>query len=239
MGSWAYLNMFSLGRGLRWDQKKSLELVLISSIYFVSLRVSLDLLRNTLGVSLLLFALAASRNIKNRQSAIAFSALALLVTATHLLVATLLLALILVDVIRSRDQRVRKMLCAIPSLAAYLLSLVEIQLLGVGIFVEQTPSLQSLFVYGFRLYIFLPLIPLAYYGLTDFPHGPMKNWLLICVAGLIIGTTPVAVSSALVDPYCWSLLMFVPVLVLATQGLARLRLPVVSGVRVRRMLYRG
>ncbi len=68
-------------RGLGWSQPKSLWLVLISALYFVPLRFSWDMYRNTLGLSFFFLALPHARpSLDRRQGVIliGFSALSIL-----------------------------------------------------------------------------------------------------------------------------------------------------------------
>src|SRR5439155_20723731 len=70
---------------LRWDKQKSFLLVFIASVYFVSLRLSWDLFRNTLVLALMLFALVIGTVVGSKKRLTGFSALILVVALTHLL----------------------------------------------------------------------------------------------------------------------------------------------------------
>src|SRR5207245_9951256 len=79
-------------RYMLWSSRRSLLLVLIASIYFVSLRVSLDLMRDTLAMAFLFFTLTVGKDLKSKISSVAFSSLLLLTTRTEAMVATLVLS---------------------------------------------------------------------------------------------------------------------------------------------------
>src|SRR6266699_1431224 len=85
---------FFARRSLGWESKRCLLFVVITSFSFVSLRLSFDLFRNTLGTAFLLLSLGAGRNLKTPRDAIIFALLTWFVTATHLLVATLLFGIL-------------------------------------------------------------------------------------------------------------------------------------------------
>src|SRR3989442_2018319 len=87
---------------LQWDRQKSFLLVFIASVYFVSLRVSWDLFRNTLGLALMLFALGIGAHIGSSRRLLTFSALITLTGAAHILVAVVLVSLVLVQSIHPR-----------------------------------------------------------------------------------------------------------------------------------------
>ena len=227
---------YYFARGLlKWDSKKSLLLVLIASTYFVSLRISLDLFRNTLGISLLLITLTLGQNIGTNRRSILFAALVWLVSVTHLLVGGLLLAFVAIDTLRSSTHRLRRILCMTPALAQISLSLVGFYLQGIGLIAESGQTIQSLSEIAFPLYIFLPLIPVAALGLKMLTNRTVKWWLLCCGLGLAIAAAPV--SSPLVLPYRWALMMTVPIAICATEGSDRLRLLLQRGGKLR--LIRG
>jgi len=226
---------FLFGRkALDWSSRKSFAFVILSSIYFVSLRVSLDLLRNTLGLSFLLLALSMNKTISSRRNSIAYSVFGLLVVSSHLLVATLFIALVLILAVRSQEFRIRRIICTIPAFVLYSLSILEIQLLGVSLFAENFPSTASVFLLSYPLYIFLPLIPVAVIGLKQ-SNPTLRYWLITCVLGVLLATTPLAVSSNLVAPERWALLMPTPLTGFAIEGMAGLRFPSIQIPKVTRI----
>lgn len=206
---------------LQWSQKKSFFFVLISSVYFVLLRMSWDLFSNTFGLSLLLVGITIGRNIATSKRAIIYSALVWLVTLTHLLVGTILVGIIAIDLAKSRDQRTRRLVCAIPGVTQYVLSLIGIQLLGVSFLEANGLGVQPVGAYAFPFYIFLPLLPLAAFGLSRVTSPPLKYWLLLCCIGIFFAGTPIAISHQIVEPDRWAFMMSLPLLAFAVEGLAR------------------
>ena len=227
---------YFFARGLlKWDMKKSLLLVLIASTYFVSLRMSLDLFRNTLGISLLLITLTLGQSIKTNRRGLLLAALIWLVSVTHLLVGGLLLAFVAIEAFRSSAYRLHRILCMVPAVAQISLSLVGFYVQGIGLVAEGGQSIQSLSQLAFPLYIFLPLIPVAAFGLKMLANGTVKWWLLCCGIGLALAAAPI--STSLVLPYRWALMMTVPIAICATEGSDRLRLMLRQGGKLR--LIRG
>lgn len=216
-GSLGFSFYFFSRRSLGWIESKSLFLVVLSSTYFVLLRISWDLVRNTLGLSLLLLTLTLSQNIATRRKALVFAVFAWLVTTAHLLVATILVSLLLIEAVKSRNNRMRKILCSAPAFAQFSISLIAIGLQGVGYLAEGSPSFELLAAYLFPVYIFLPLLPHAVLGLRKLSFGPVKQWLLICCLGLVFATTPISISSHIVGADRWALMMAVPLSICAAQ----------------------
>ncbi len=205
---------------LAWGGKKSFLLVAIASLYFVSLRLSWDLFRNTLGVALMLFALVFEKNVITRRGALTFASLVYLVTITHLLAATLLIAFIFVEVVKTGDNRLRKIVCAVPGLFQFGLSLWGLRTIGELAFAGESQTLEGLAAIGYPVYVFLPLIPLAILGARGLRNSSAKYWIAICALGVLLGVSPL--SLRVVAPFRWTIMMSIPLAIYATNGLARL-----------------
>jgi hypothetical protein len=206
---------------LKWDRQKSFLLVFIASVYFVSLRVSWDLFRNTLGLSLMLFALVVGMNIGSKKRLVEFSALVLVVAFTHLLVAALLVSLVLIQSF-SKGLDIRRILPAIPAAFVIAISLIEFQAQGIAPIGQGVTVTGTLSVYAFSLYAFLPLLPMVLLGKRMLESSLIKWWLVVCVVGVILATTPLSISSQLVSSNRWTLMMFLPLTVLSAEGFSRL-----------------
>jgi len=210
-------------RILKWDNRKALLLVFFASIYFVSLRMSLDLFRNTLGLALMLLTLAFGKDVKSNRGLLEFSALVFLVTLTHLLVATLLVSLVLIEALSRRGPDWKRVTSVLPAVAYFVISLVGFQNQGITVIIDNNPTVEPLSAYTFSVYIFLPLIPMAVLGARSLGSSLMRNWLVICSLGILVATTPLSVSAQLVSPDRWSLMMFLPLVALSTEGFSLLR----------------
>ena len=206
---------------LRWDRQKSFLLVLIASVYFVSLRVSWDLFRNTLCLALMLFALVIGINIGSKKRLTGFSTLILVVALTHLLVATLLVSLVLIQSFVNRLD-FKRILSVIPAAIVCAASLIGFQAQGITAIGQGLSGAGSLSLYVFSLYAFLPLLPMALLGRRTLRSNLVSWWLIICILGVILSTTPLSISSQLVSPDRWTLMMFLPLTVLSVEGFSRL-----------------
>ncbi len=207
-------------RVLAWGRKKSFLLVMIASLYFVSLRLSWDLFRNTLGVALMLFALAFEKKVSTRRGALTFASLVYLVTVTHLLAATLLIAFIFVEVMKTGDNRLRKIVCAVPSLFQFGLSLWGLGMVGELAVAGGSQTLEGFAAIGYPVYVFFPLIPLAIFGVRGLCNSSAKYWIAMCTLGVLLGVSPL--SLRLVAPFRWTIMMSIPLSIYATNGFARL-----------------
>ncbi|WXG40363.1 MAG: hypothetical protein WED07_06025 [Candidatus Freyarchaeum deiterrae] len=75
---------------LDWSGKRGLACVIISLSYFVALRISWDLLRNTLGLALIFLAVSQTKNIGERRRSFLFILFSLLCALTHEVISVLL-----------------------------------------------------------------------------------------------------------------------------------------------------
>ena len=216
-GSLGFSLYFFARRSLSWTGNRSIFLVVLGSTYFVLMRISWDLFRNMLGLSLLMITLTLGQNIETRRKALTFALFAWLVTTAHLLVAAILISLLVVDAVKTPINRVRKILFSTPALAQFFLSLVAISSQGVVLITEGGSNINLLNIYVFPLYIFFPLLPLAVLGLRKLSYGPLKRWLLICCLGLLVAGTPISISSGIVTADRWTLMMAIPLTIYAAK----------------------
>ncbi len=209
-------------RVLAWGHQRSLLVVLISTSYFVSLRMSWDLLRNTLGMAFLFVTLTVGKNIKSNRTGMIFAGLLLLTSMIHLLSATLAISVSVLQAVISESGNLKRLASTIPGATLVGTSLLEIHSSSIPIITSGGPAVNS-YGYLFVAYIFLPLIPLALLGARSLHIDSFKFWLLVCSLGIILGTTPLAVSSELVAPQRWAFLLCFPLSAYATEGVCRLR----------------
>jgi len=223
-------------RGLQWSSGKSLLPVIVGSFYFVSLRLSLDLFRNTLGLSLLLVSLTLSLDIKSRVRLVTFALVAWLTTIAHLLAATILIGIVFLVMLRIQKQRRWRMIGLLPCLLQYGLSLFSYQSNGTPLFSAPNSSINPLIAYAFPLYIFGPLLPIAIIGVIKTGNLILKAWVVVCIAGIALTITPVSTSFQLVMADRWSLMLMIPLLIYSTEGLSILLKKEVPRVRPRLIL---
>jgi len=213
---------FFAKRVFHWNSRKAFLFVFIASTYFVSLRISWDLFRNTLGLALMLSALGIGANIGSNRRLLVYSALIFLTGITHVLVAVLLISVILVQSILAKLDW-RRIAAAIPGAALCVESVWGFQTQGVPAIIGGNSSVQSLSLYVYSAYMFLPLIPVALVGMRSLQSSLMKSWLLVCGLGIVLATTPLSLSAQLVSPDRWALMMFLPIVAFSTEGFTMLR----------------
>ena len=226
---------FIFGRKfLKWDSRRSLLLVLVLSADFVSLRLSWDLFRNTLGISFLLAALSVGTSL-SRQRTLGLASLLVLTSLAHLLAGTLAVSISLFKALVSEKGNLSRALATLPAAGIVLGSLVER-----SSFVATTDIASSSTVsnYIFLGYVFSPLIPLALLGLRSLQVDLLKSWLVVCFIGVVVGTQPLAFFDEIVVPYRWAILMTLPLSAYAVEGLHNLRSLRLSSYRVK-MLTRA
>jgi len=90
---------------LGWSDRKSLVCAVLCTSYFVALRITWDLFRNTLGLAFLFLAVSQTRSLGERRGSVLFVLFSLLCLFTHELVAVLLFCvvayLLLLELLRS------------------------------------------------------------------------------------------------------------------------------------------
>src|SRR5438876_3668001 len=100
---WALFRFLRIG--LKWPDKQALGSVLLTSLYFVTLRVSWDMYRNMLGLTFILLSLPLLQNGKGPRTQPVLSVLLLLAVASDQLTAAIAAGLIgarAVDLLRKR-----------------------------------------------------------------------------------------------------------------------------------------
>ncbi len=209
-------------RVLGWNARKSLLLILIASSYFVSLRISWDLFRNTLALALMLLALVVGQNVNTRRRLLSFSVMVVLVATAHLLVATLLIVLVVLGDFPTKKPDWRRISAALPGAIYCAYSVVGLWIAGTSAvaIVEGGPQPISAL---YPIYLFLPLIPMAVLGSRNLRSKLLNLWLLVCGVVVVVATIPFSVSILTLSQGRWALIMFLPVVILSAEGVSRLR----------------
>jgi len=209
-------------RYMLWTNRRALLLALVASIYFVSLRISWDLMRETLAMTSLFFALAISKNLESKVSTLGFSSLLLVTTIAQPLVGGLATALVLIRIVSQNNSRALQLVSTLPSVVLLVGLLAGFEEIGTPVLSQAAQNVQPLNSYVFAAYLFIPILPLVALGARSPGLDVMRNWIIVCLLGLLASTTPISISQ-LVWPTRWSFLMVFPLMVYATQGLLRLR----------------
>jgi hypothetical protein len=236
---------FYANKTLSWSPKKSLLLTAFSTLYFVALRVSWDMLRSELGLIFLFTTLIFLSKKLTTKNTLLLSAAMALVVLSHQIVAVIMFVVVFAAILLSLKQRnfgVSKKLLfgALP--AALLFTVVvyayvavqrpvingfpnqiaggDAALLG---FSSQTDLVLN--TLGFLVFCFLPLSPLVLLGARRFKNSfHIKIWILWIFITLFLAFISPNASFA-VYPYRWVLLLTYPLAFFAVEGFCRIKLP--------------
>jgi hypothetical protein len=224
---WALFRFLKIG--LKWPDKQALGGALLTSLYFVTLRISWDLYRNMLGLTFILLSLPLLGNLETRKKQALLSVLVLLAVASDQL--TGVLALVLVSVraltemahgMRARFARIA--LAGLPGLGLFFSILYSNFLVSGQIPIQQqpnTPGLDTLALsIGFLGYAFVIILPLAVIGFRRTWNAELRGWWMFCLAASLTALLPF--FGLIVASYRWTLLMDIPLCVYATAGITHL-----------------
>ena len=240
------LSLYYFGRrGLQWDQKKSLFLVLVASLYFVPLRFSWDMYKNLLGYAFFLMALAHfrdSRHSRETTSLLAFAGLSILSSElTAALLVAIAGALFVLEFVREHRLNLPAIVVLIVAGVATLFYLGVVFPADVASSPLATPPARSLFLYNYvgvaeDVYAYPtlvdvyatvlllsgmvlgPLIPFAVAGFVR--ERRMMAWTAI----LAIGAFSILVWPFAAIPawHRWLFMLVFPALVFATHGVLKM-----------------
>jgi len=209
---------------LNWDAWKSLLLVVFSSIYFVSLRISWEMYRQMLGTIFLFLTLSSYWLSRSRWATGATPFLALLTILSHEITGVTLLALMLVEAIYGAIKRDERLPAAVLSLlmgAAFhgymLLDPATLSLkLPFETFIEDRAILAG-HILGFTIYCYAFLLPLMLYGVVRVRNRLVLGWFTIV---LLPGIWPIIYPS-LCPPlwFRWIIFMVYPMCIYSTEGI--------------------
>ncbi len=223
---WALFRFLRLG--LRWPERQALGGALMTSLYFVTLRISWDLYRNMLGLTFILLSLPLLEDWKSPRKQALLSVLVVLAVASDQLTGVIALSLIgvraLTGLVRKRwDEFMRLVRVGMPGVAFFLLIVYAGIVVSGGSLVQEqapVPSLDSLASsVGFLGYIYLPIVPLVVLGLRRVLSSDLRSWSVLFLGATLTALVPF--FGPIVMSYRWSLLVDIPLCVYASAGLAR------------------
>ena len=238
---------FYANKTLSWSPKKSLLVVLFSTLYFVALRVSWDMLRSELALiflfATLIFLKKDGSPLKN---GVLLSLAMLSVVFAHQLVAIIMFVMVLATIARlyldHNSSNLRRLIvCSVPAAFLFLVIvyanyIVSSQFSVIGGFPGQDAggfmavfgfaSYTDLVVdtFGFLIFCYLPLIPLLMLGARRFKINlQLKVWISwIFLSLLLVIISPNAFFA--VSPYRWTLLLTYPLAFVAAEAFASIKL---------------
>lgn len=208
---------------LGWSSRKSLLLVGIYSIYFISLRISWEMHRQVLGTIFLFSALTCYWSSERRPGFILTPVFSLLAAFSHEIAAVTLLIILFMETIIGSLTRSGKLPAAALSLMLLLL------FLGFMLFDPATRVLKIPFesfsedrallaghILGFIAYSYGLLAPFALYGVIKLRNRLIYYWL---ASMLLLSTWPI-IYPEVAPPlwFRWAIFMVYPVSILFIEG---------------------
>jgi hypothetical protein len=227
---------FYANKALSWSPKKSLLVALISTLFFVALRTSWDMLRSELALvflfSALLILLKSRLNLK---TGLLLSLFMTLVVLTHQLVAVIMFVIVLtVMLILTLKKKTVELTriggCLVPAALLF----------GIVIYINYFVFYSSNFfgglediayashaeiianTLGFFAFCYLPLIPLIVFGVKRFKGKLQLNIWIAWIFALVVVSmlSPATFHLGGVLPYRWILLLAIPFAFYAVEGLS-------------------
>ncbi len=230
---------------LSWSSKKSLFVALLATSYFVSLRISWDMLRSEIGLIFLFVSLIfLSKGKLSLKTGVPLSLLMLLVVFSDQLVALVMFSIAIATILASYFNKQLKqarqlVFCSIPAMfmffvilfAAFMSSQISF---SHGILSQGTQGLSTIFGFsssvnmlintgGFFLFCYLPFLPLLILkGNQSHLSLQLKAWIFLIVLAIILSfVVPNAIIGA--SSYRWILLLTYPMAFIVVEIVSTLR----------------
>jgi len=225
-------------KGLKWSGVKSLLVGLLATAYFVTLRISWDMLRNELG--LIFFFVVLTLLLRNKSRArdyLVLSIVMILTVLSHQYVSALLFSTIIATLVfewrRNSENAKKLILVALPSALLFLVILYANMISAPSssaslesfsawyvLFGFSSPQATLLDTLGFLLFCYVPLLPLVFLGAKRIHNPQFVTWIVASLLLVII-----ALAFPLYSPvgYRWILMLVFPLAFYATEGLLSLK----------------
>jgi len=237
---------FYSNKTLSWSPKKSLLSVLFATLYFVSLRVSWDMLRSEIALIFLFVTLLfLKKNGHPFRNSVLLSLAMLSVVFAHQIIAVIMFAIISATIVhlyldKEMVETRRLIVCAVPA-AVFFLIIVYINYVSYSAFSvdgsflgKASEGLMTLYGFAsysnliidtlvFLIFCYLPLVPLLVMGARRLKGNvQLKTWVLcVFVALILVIVLPDAFFVAF--PYRWALLLTYPLAFFAAEAFANLK----------------
>lgn len=221
------LSLYTYSRKvLRWSPWKSLIASILVGTYFVSLRISWEMYRQMLGFTFLLLEMTALRIKNTKQRIITMGILGFLTVWAHELAAVIFFTIMAIHLITKTSIREKELiiLSALPGALLFLYQRYNPATGTIQIPVEKFISTSStsalIFITGFLIYMYLPLLPLAIPGFKSLRNIDIWSWVAIC---LIFSYWPLINSNnSVVLWFRWAILLVYPIILYSIEGLEKL-----------------
>jgi hypothetical protein len=225
---------FYAKRAFQWSILKSLSASFLATLYFVSLRISWDMLRSEIGVIFLFTLLTLLHGGWKEKSWKAYALLLptmILVVLSHQLVTAIMFvmvsAVILQNWSRHEYTAVRSLVLAtLPSVVLFSFVIYAGYSVSTSFPALGRSSWFSLFGFssipdaligtvGFLFFCYIPLLPFAWTGVRSLRSLELRVWIYWCLGGILLGAVawlwfPLS--------YRWALLMVFPITFFAVEG---------------------
>ncbi len=232
-------------KALSWSPKKSLLVAMLSTMYFVALRISWDMLRSELALIFLFLALIILQKSKTSlKNGVLLSVLMFLIVFTHQLVAVIMFAIAIATLLglyhnRKKIELRNLLICSIPA------ALLFFTIIYINYFVFSIPAIGfsnyfsggfaslvsasytalAIDTLGFLAFCYLPLVPLLLFSARRFKSNiQLKTWIIWSIIPLLLvflSPTHLFVGSVL--PYRWTMLLTYPLAFYAVGGLTLIK----------------
>lgn len=231
-------------KGLSWNNKKSLLVSILVATYFVSLRDSWDLYRQTVGLVFLMAALISLKSFNSPRRYYLASLFMVLTVLSHELASAILFFVVALEATRYLIKKMRKeslYLLASAALPAALFlfqrySPLDGTLSVPSSIVASGPSIGlAAYMGGLLIYCYAIILPLVLLGIKGLKDRPLKYWVLLCVGIVLVEL--LYPNAPLYFWNRWVYILVYPLLFFAVQGLDWLwRFAGNSKVKVKRLL---
>jgi hypothetical protein len=222
-------------RGLSWSPIKSTAVALFSTLYFVALRVSWDLLRNELALIFFFIVLTLlskeQQTLSSRKHCLLLSFLMMVVVLAQQLVAVLMIGVVMLTILhkvlrKSYGQASILTAISLPATIFFIIfSLIPVASsnfidfsINTGWPLSNFSSYPAMLISeaGFLLYCYLPLLPLALVSVKRFGNLQIRFWVLVTLFLMLV---PVVILSN----FRWVLMLTYPMAFYVTETLSRLK----------------
>ena len=228
-------------KGLSLPSKKSLTVAILSTLYFISLRISWDMFRSELAFIFLFIALTIlQRNGKSVRNGLLLSLTMALVVFSHQLVAIIMFAIIIASIasftLKKKKAELRRIIVFSIPAALLLLLVFYLNYFGFsspvmgysgniagGFETLATASHTQLVIdtLGFLAFCYLPLVPFLIFAIKKVKSNLHFNawilWAFIPILLLLINPSTLFLGGVL--PFRWILLLTYPLSFYAVEGL--------------------
>ena len=213
--------------GLSWADRLAFTGSILTSLYFVTLRISWDLFRNELGLIFVLLSIPFLPRPMDRKIKYILAVLGLLAVASNQFSAVIFLVLVGTRALSLSRKSFRDFLglfkVAIPGIAL-LLFMIYAEFVSTGSSFPRQPPLASSGEVDSSIlalvWAYLPIAPFSLLGMSKLRNGTLFAWVGVCVVATLVTSIPMWGLAAL--SYRWTILLSIPMMVFATIGILTL-----------------